>query len=217
MSVWSCFIENEIPSENLDNGGNESDNTFVKHINNISIYNDPRLSYLGLRMLVNSDATSNDLVKHLKPNTCLQDFERYKIFRYKLWVGEGVENFPPGSALPLEINCDYLHGVSFHKGYYIRQELMARSHHTGVIRKRLMSLNVFSNDLKIQYDEKIFNESDKPVGKFRGQEKNFGLGLLRISEALNSKTLRIGHNVVKVLNPIWWRQEAQKALGITIK
>lgn len=217
MNIWASFIENETPSLNSDNGGNESDNTFVKHIDNISIYNDPRLSYLGLRILTNSDVTSDDLVKHLEPNTSLQDVENYTIFRYKLGVGEGVENFPPGAALPLEINCDYLHGVSFHKGCYIGQELTARSYHTGVIRKRLMPLNLPSPDLKIQYDEKILNESDKVVGKFRGQEKNFGLGLLRISEALTSKTLRIGDNIVKVFKPFWWPQEAQKASGITKK
>jgi len=38
----------------------------------------------------------------------------------------------------LEANFDRLNGVSFTKGCYLGQELTARSHHTGVIRKRLM-------------------------------------------------------------------------------
>lgn len=66
----------------------------------------------------------------------------YTAARYALGVGEGVADFPVGSSLPLECNGAQLHGVSFNKGCYLGQELTARSHHTGVIRKRLMPLQL---------------------------------------------------------------------------
>ena len=42
----------------------------------------------------------------------------------------------------MEYNLDYLKGVSFHKGCYIGQELTARTHHTGVIRKRILPISL---------------------------------------------------------------------------
>ncbi|KYN36826.1 hypothetical protein ALC56_08617 [Trachymyrmex septentrionalis] len=112
-----------------------------KFINNIMIYEDPRLSDLGLRILAESQISRNEIIKHLDTDIVSpESLGDYKTFRYKLGIGEGMHDLPPGKALPLEINCDYLHGVSFHKGCYIGQELTARTYHTGVVRKRLMPL-----------------------------------------------------------------------------
>lgn len=43
-----------------------------------------------------------------------------------------------GEVVPLEFNIDGLAGISFTKGCYVGQELMARTHFKGVVRKRLM-------------------------------------------------------------------------------
>ena len=46
-----------------------------------------------------------------------------------------------GEAIPLEYNLAGLKAINFDKGCYVGQELVARTHHRGVIRKRLMPLN----------------------------------------------------------------------------
>ena len=43
-----------------------------------------------------------------------------------------------GDAIPLEYNLDALHGISYDKGCYVGQELIARTHWSGAVRKRLM-------------------------------------------------------------------------------
>jgi hypothetical protein len=42
----------------------------------------------------------------------------------------------------LECNVDWLNGVSFDKGCYLGQELMARTHFKGLVRKRLLPLRL---------------------------------------------------------------------------
>ena len=70
-----------------------------------------------------------------------------------LGIVEGVAQLGLGKVTPLEYNLDYLHGVSFHKGCYIGQELTARTHHTGVIRKRILPLQ-FRGQLAMSEGEK---------------------------------------------------------------
>ncbi|XP_020278534.1 putative transferase CAF17 homolog, mitochondrial [Pseudomyrmex gracilis] len=183
-----------------------------KFIDNIMIYEDPRLPDLGLRILAESQIDEHEIIKHLDSDVfASKGVENYRAFRYKLGIGEGVHDLPPGKALPLEINCDYLHGVSFHKGCYIGQELTARTYHTGVVRKRLMPL-VFENivDKLIAYDEKILDESGNVVGKFRGYVEKYGLALMRINESLSAQQLSVLGINVKVVKPTWWPQEFQR-------
>lgn len=186
-------------------------NKVSKVVDNIMIYEDPRLFDLGIRILAASRIERHEIIKHLNSDTLnsTDDFS-YKAFRYKLGIPEGIEDLPPGKPLPLEVNCDYLHGVSFHKGCYIGQELTARTYHTGVVRKRLMPLlfNEVPNQ-SLSYDEKIINESGNVVGKFRGIENQYGLGLMRIIESLNAQSLSISDIKLKVSKPTWWPQESR--------
>lgn len=187
-----------------------------KLVGNVMMYQDPRLPDLGVRILAESRIDEHEIIKHLDPVVSLSDrVENYRAFRYKLGVGEGIGDLPPGKALPLEINCDYLHGVSFHKGCYIGQELTARTYHTGVVRKRLMPLTfrnsvVGTDRLSLAYDEKILDESGNVVGKFRGYVQKYGLGLMRINESLDARQLSVSDVNVRVVKPAWWPREFQE-------
>ena len=68
--------------------------------------------------------------------------ERYQTRRYLRGVGEGVDELQYGKSFSLENNLDRQGGVSFDKGCYLGQELVARTHSTGVVRKRLMPVLV---------------------------------------------------------------------------
>ncbi|XP_011881501.1 PREDICTED: putative transferase CAF17 homolog, mitochondrial [Vollenhovia emeryi] len=226
IHVWSMFGS----TKRLDNGvaadetGKQKlegmifpcgtlDSKASKFVDNVMIYEDPRLPDLGLRILAESQIGRHEIMKHLDADTPPEGLGDYKAFRYKLGVGEGTHDLPPGKALPLEMNCDYLHGISFHKGCYIGQELTARTYHTGVVRKRLMPL-LFDNivDKPLAYDEKILNESGNAVGKFRGCVAKYGLGLMRINESLSARQLNVSGINVRVVKPAWWPQELQKEM-----
>mmetsp|Transcript_21087 Transcript_21087/g.29773 ORF Transcript_21087/g.29773 Transcript_21087/m.29773 type:complete len:514 (+) Transcript_21087:206-1747(+) len=61
----------------------------------------------------------------------------YDVIRKLSGVAEGIEI---QGKTALECNQEFLNAVSFSKGCYLGQELTARSHHTGVIRKRIMPI-----------------------------------------------------------------------------
>lgn len=174
-------------------------------VSDVIVTRDPRMKYLGHRLVVPNKNHITDVVSGAELGKHF-----FKLLRYKLGVGEGLQELPPTKCLPLEANLDYLHGVSFHKGCYIGQELTARTYHTGVVRKRYMPL-VFSGDASsLDYDTNIINEKGKSVGKVRGIDGQYGVGLLRIKECLAAEILKANDIVVKTFRPPWWPIEASK-------
>jgi transferase CAF17, mitochondrial len=161
---------------------------------------DPRLKDLGFRLI--------DLDNKLSPSCS----GLYKGLRLGFGVGEGIEELPLGNCFPLEANCDYLHGVSFHKGCYIGQELTARTHHTGVVRKRLMPIFIPKLSDLPPIDTVIMDPDGKNVGKLRGINKSGeGVALLRINEVLKAaNNLKIGDYGAVTKKPDWWPSEASK-------
>lgn len=198
-----------VPCNVLSSELQESTNS-LKVYKDLQIYQDPRVGLLGSRVIV---------AKCIDPKEQISEISRinpepdsncdYKWFRYNLGVGEGSIDHPPNSSFPLESNCDYLHGVSFHKGCYLGQELTARTHHTGVVRKRLMPLYFSKIPTKLPEGNTILHENNN-LGKLRGIKGDVGLGLLRISKALELNEFSVGNGVAHTLKPSWWPIEAPK-------
>ncbi|XP_058057974.1 putative transferase CAF17 homolog, mitochondrial [Anopheles bellator] len=187
----------------------------------VNLYKDPRLPRLGYRALIRDDtqAASMDRLLELVPGVIATD-PQYTPFRYSLGVGEGETNLPDGKCFPLECNCDFLHGVSFHKGCYIGQELTARTYHTGVIRKRLMPVQ-FTDGLQalegippeVLREAEIKNEDGAVVGKLRGYIAGHGMALLRVEKVLTGTTLALTVPGIpatipcRTKKPFWWPNE----------
>lgn len=203
--VWTLIspVNNPLPEITFD---------AKSHIN---LFTDPRLKELGCRLITLNSLSGANLVELFGKEVLLKDEDVYRYARYKLGVGEGPEELPPGACFPLEVNCDYLHGVSFHKGCYIGQELTARIHHTGVVRKRIMPLrfieviDVLEN---VDKDEAILptKSSSPKIGVLRGYVHDCGIGLLRIKDAIEAHTVKMNNYTAEVIKPSWWPVEAPK-------
>lgn len=172
--------------------------------NSFSVFNDPRLPILGQRII--SDKTSgirNEIFLDERDNKFT-----YQQWRYMNGVAEGSE-LCKGQCFPLEMNCDYLNGISFNKGCYIGQELTARTHHTGVTRKRIMPLIFDDTPTGLDLDADIYSESDlgvkRPPGKLRRLCGKIGIALLRIDECLKAERLIVGGFTAKTFIPNWWK------------
>ena len=98
---------------------------------------DPRLPYLGHRLLRARDASQPP--DWLRPSAEV-GAELHALQLALLGVPSGERQLWPNETFPLEANLDLLGSISFAKGCYLGQELTARTHFRGVVRKRLAPL-----------------------------------------------------------------------------
>lgn len=181
---------------------------------------DPRLKQLGTRIVAAYGMNADALLPAGTVNAaCSTDDEAYRLHRYRLGIGEGIDELPVAKCFPLESNADYLHGVSFHKGCYLGQEFTARTHHTGVVRKRLLPVQfaVDGTRLTAKSSRNVEDTNGAQLGKVRGFVEDRGLALLKYEAALQSEAaLEFGSNgdgvQGRAIRPLWWPQEAPKSV-----
>ncbi|NXS24635.1 CAF17 transferase, partial [Mystacornis crossleyi] len=171
---------------------------------------DPRAEVMGWRLIAKKGANLSEII----PGSQVGDVQDYHRHRYKQGIPEGVKDLPPGVALPLESNLAFMNGISFTKGCYIGQELTARTHHMGVIRKRLLPVR-FPAPLPsagIPEGAEILTESGKPAGKFRAGGGELGIALLRLAHVNEPLCIDLGGDRVKLsaTTPEWWPKAAAK-------
>lgn len=83
----------------------------------VKLIKDPRLFLMGYRLVTRiSDESVSSIEKILNQELSPLDVSKYKTFRYKLGLVEGLEDIVSGSDFPFNFNADYVQGYSFHKG-----------------------------------------------------------------------------------------------------
>lgn len=170
---------------------------------------DPRTVKMGWRLVMNSGEDPKDVIASCqKGNT-----EEYHKHRYTIGLPEGAKDLPPGVALPLESNIVYMNGISFSKGCYIGQELTARTHHTGVVRKRLMPVRLSSSSVQnLEEGATLHSQTGKPAGKHRSGLGELGLSLVRTAHAKEVLTIKSSDDstvTLKASVPDWWPKDSK--------
>lgn len=172
---------------------------------------DPRLPSLGRRTVLPTGAMPQSEIVQVP-------WQSYRRHRFATGVAEGDSEIPSGEAIALEYNIDGLNGISFTKGCYVGQELMARTHFKGVIRKRIMPFEVVGGAGKagVQAGEAVFDQGElsngKSIGTVRVEDGGAGLAHVRLSNALAAakagRKLRTeGGAELRVWRPEWWPTE----------
>ncbi|KAL8675545.1 MAG: hypothetical protein Q9168_000057 [Polycauliona sp. 1 TL-2023] len=163
---------------------------------------DTRAPGLGKRILSVADVTQ----KLPGQETSV---ESYDVRRILTGVPQGHQEIISGEALPQESNIDYMSGIDFRKGCYVGQELTIRTHHTGVVRKRILPVQLYNYDEKppnsLQYDpSSSLTLPDAPrniarvdtrgrsAGKFLKGVGNIGLALCRLETMTDVKLTEEG-------------------------
>lgn len=148
LSLWSVWDDTSV-SETfpLDNAKNPD--LFNLEASDFGAYPDLRTPGFGMRLILPSDHTPLDVLSQglIKASPALEasPLESYNIRRILYGIPEGVHELPPLRALPLESCIDFMGGINFNKGCYVGQELTIRSHHHGVVRKRIIPVVFYPN------------------------------------------------------------------------
>jgi folate-binding protein YgfZ len=96
---------------------------------------DPRSDRLGSRIYLEHEHEHLGSINDA--SSCSMNPSSYHMHRSLLGVADS-QDCPPDLVSPLEMNVEFLNGVDFSKGCYLGQELVAKSHFRGVVRKRVV-------------------------------------------------------------------------------
>ena len=160
------------------------------------VYTDPRLAVMGRRVLttdnVPTDATLDD----------------YHAWRIQNGVPAGVDFELERTAL-LEANLDLLHGIAWDKGCYMGQELTARTHYRGLVKKRLLPFSfvgaVHTGDAPAFDSELRFD--DTVIGHVRSTAGSYGMALVKLEFAelaWGGDNVVIDGQKVNLMKPEWF-------------
>lgn len=144
-TVWSSWKDHAEPRWAAYNLESESSSPFAPS-SSVAGCIDTRAPGFGSRLVTPGE---EDLRVHLPDEAQVAgsqvDLGTYTVRRMLHGIAEGQAEIIRESALPLECNMDMMRGVDFRKGCYVGQELTIRTHHTGVVRKRIVPVQLYAN------------------------------------------------------------------------
>jgi folate-binding protein YgfZ len=141
MSVWAAWME---PPDPLKLPKADQAMHDVPPESRIIHLKDPRLANFSHRFLLPSAKQSKSDLPDPFAQLDTASPEDYKLRRWAHAIPEGPLEIVPSISLPHKSNLDLLNAIDFRKGCYVGQELTIRTQHTGVVRKRLLPVEISS-------------------------------------------------------------------------
>ncbi|PWY67167.1 hypothetical protein BO70DRAFT_390519 [Aspergillus heteromorphus CBS 117.55] len=202
-TIWSSWKDHSEPRWAAYNLDSQSFSPFSSSTSTITGCMDTRAPGFGSRLVTPG---AEDLKTHLAEEAgeisgSEVDLGSYTVRRILHGVAEGQSEILRESSLPLECNMDMSRGIDFRKGCYVGQELTIRTHHTGVVRKRILPVQLYeeSQEAVASADAPVYDPSaalslppsgsniskisarkGRSAGKFLGGVGNIGLALCRL-------------------------------------
>lgn len=108
-------------------------------------------------------------------------FDEYEQLRIKLRIPDAEADFIYDRSFPLEYGAVELNAIDFLKGCYVGQEVTARTYHLGVIRKKIMNLEIGAHVLPPRKGIEIMADGKK-IGIVLGINNQCGLALVNTED-----------------------------------
>lgn len=200
-TVWSSWKDHAEPKWAAYNLESDASSPFSPD-SPIAGCVDTRAPGFGSRLVTPG---AEDLRSHLPDEEQVAGSEvgigSYTVRRMVHGVAEGQGEIIRESALPLECGMDMMRGIDFRKGCYVGQELTIRTHHTGIVRKRIVPVQLYAEGEDVSgvtetpgYDpstqlplpaagsniSKVGGRRGRSAGKFLSGVGNIGLATCRL-------------------------------------
>lgn len=157
------------------------------------VYRDPRLVTAGLRLLALKSLDMSSLGAEIASEA---DYQHYRI---SLGLPEAPFDLITDKSILLESGFDELNGVDWKKGCYMGQELTARTKYRGLIKKRLVPIQIngeVSSGDDVMADGKV-------VGDVRSVQQSMGIAMIKLDALRQHSSFDAGQAKVSVDLPDW--------------
>ena len=164
-----------------------------------TVFVDPRLAEAGLRAMLPADGGPRVLeANDFKP----APFQVWDEARIRLGLPDGSRDLEVDKAILLENGFEELNGVDFNKGCYMGQELTARTKYRGLVRKRLMPVEI-NGPIPESGTPILLGEAE--AGEMRSASGSVGLALVRLEQfrAQGGAGLAAGGTTLFAAKPKW--------------
>jgi folate-binding protein YgfZ len=165
---------------------------------------DPRLSDLGGRALLPRDGAAQALQD---AGFAAAGLAAYDGLRIGLGVPDGSRDLEVEKSLLMESGFDELNGLDWDKGCYMGQELTARTRYRGLVKKRLLPVEI---DGPVPGPGTLVRAGELEAGVLRSTANGRGLALLRVAQlGEDAPPLTAGEARLTVVKPDWLQFESR--------
>ena len=140
------------------------------------VYVDPRLSAMGARALLPRRGADEALAEAGFAAADRADYDRLRLAH---GLPDGSRDMVVEKSFPLECGIEDLNGIDYDKGCYVGQELTARTHYRGTIRKRLIRVDI---EGPVPAPGTPIMLGDKQAGEVRSGRDGSAIALLRLEQ-----------------------------------
>jgi len=158
-----------------------------------AVFRDPRHPGLGWRII----SPAAIALPH-------QAAEHYEQHRLTLGIPE-TSDFIPERSFPMEFGITYLHGISYAKGCYVGQEIVARNRTRGVLRKALHHVHA---EQPLPPMDTPIRVHDSEIGQLRSVSGKHGLAMIRLDDLAKAtrekQPVTAGDTVIRATLPEWF-------------
>lgn len=147
----------------------------IDNLNKSVIFKDPRSDELGMRGFIHNEDIASLL------HAFVEDKKAYDKLRIDNFIPEGDKDLIPEKSFLAEYGLDSLNAIDYNKGCYVGQELVARTHYLGQVRKQIVKAKA-KNNLPALGTEIYAGE--QKLGIVCSSVDNKGLALIRTEDVM---------------------------------